>query len=82
MQEKIRANNQKEAIEVDKAIPQIQQGKHQSPSINYNPEYSPKDFKKYVSNIIKLDLCTKNATPYNTAKANAIKNLRHTSVKS
>ena len=110
MEYKIRANNQKEAVEVYKAIRQIQQGKyniavnadsrkdavriykeakrvcdsklkdkqkvatynstvdsakvkdfgmHNPATTNYHPEYSPSDFKRYVTNIIKLDLSTK-----------------------
>ena len=108
MQYKIRANNQKEAVEVYKAIRQIQQGKHNiavnadnrkdavriykeakrvcdskikdfgmhnPANVVYNPEYSPNKFKEYVTNIIKLDLCTKNPTPYSKDKSNAIKKL-------
>lgn len=50
-------------------------GMHNPATTNYNPEYSPVDFKRYVTNIVKLDLSTKTFTQYNPSKANAIKKL-------
>lgn len=50
-------------------------GMHNPATTDYHPEYSPSDFKRYVTNIVKLDLSTKTFTTYNPSKANAIKKL-------
>ena len=51
-------------------------GMHNPATTNYHPEYSPSDFKQYVTNIIKLDLSTKTFTQYNHSKADAIRKLK------
>lgn len=50
-------------------------GMHNPATTDYHPEYSSSDFKRYVTNIVKLDLSTKTFTTYNPSKANAIKKL-------
>ena len=51
-------------------------GMHNPAATDYHPEYSPSDFKRYVTNIVKLDLSTKTFTQYNHSKADAISKLK------